>query len=569
MLYTTDIHKECIKYASMQRVVILLIFYGGVVAEMSDLQQTTGLKRHKVGLLAIVGTIYSLTAAGAYGIEDMVPAAGPGLCMVMLVVIPLVWAYPQAFVCAEMGSAIPAEGGPYKWVQETCGEFWGFQMGWWRTIGGYFNTVTYVVLAAGYMTSAFGLSATQEYAVKIAFIVIFTIINLRGIKDVAIVNTVISISILVSFAIVAVLGFAHYNQSPVEPFIPEGQTLIQSIGNALAIGMWMYGGMEAMSIMSEELERPQLIPKALMIAIPLIILTYMIPTMAGLSSLGDWQEWGSEGVSYQDVAAYGGPIFYGFFLIVAVLSNVSLFNGYIASTSRGFFVMAADNLCPNFLVKCDKKRGVPYVGVLTVAIVGFFLCTFDFSSLVVGTVMMSIFASSLTQISGIIRRVRKTHPDGPFKLKVSDALFVAYSAVPFLVGFIAIYLGGTHDFIYSICGIMSGPVIYIVLKLMKGGLTKINPKRYPTNPKTKLAPGDLSRIGIILVMWAVLGVLAVLWFPSFDGAANYDPGVFDNYMLAIKCIIGIGGAIGIILMILGKKKDPAKLFWCDTESVEK
>ena len=106
---------------------------------MSDLQQTTGLKRHKVGLLAIVGTIYSLTAAGAYGIEDMVPAAGPGLCMVMLVVIPLVWAYPQAFVCAEMGSAIPAEGGPYKWVQETCGEFWGFQMGWWRTIGGYFN----------------------------------------------------------------------------------------------------------------------------------------------------------------------------------------------------------------------------------------------------------------------------------------------------------------------------------------------------------------------------------------------------------------------------------------------
>ena len=57
------------KYASMQRVVILLIFYGGLVAEMSDLQQTTGLKRHKVGLLAIVGTIYSLTAAGAYGLS--------------------------------------------------------------------------------------------------------------------------------------------------------------------------------------------------------------------------------------------------------------------------------------------------------------------------------------------------------------------------------------------------------------------------------------------------------------------------------------------------------------------
>ncbi len=52
--------------------------------DMNDLSNK-GLKRHKVGLLAVVGTIYSLTAAGAYGIEDMVPSVGPGLCMVMLI----------------------------------------------------------------------------------------------------------------------------------------------------------------------------------------------------------------------------------------------------------------------------------------------------------------------------------------------------------------------------------------------------------------------------------------------------------------------------------------------------
>ncbi len=69
----------------------------------------------------------------------------------------------------------------------------------------------------------------------------------------------------------------------------------------------------------------------------------MIPTMAGLCSLGDWQQWGSEGMSYQDVAAFGGPIFYSFFIIVAVLSNISLFNGYISSTTLGYIVMAADN----------------------------------------------------------------------------------------------------------------------------------------------------------------------------------------------------------------------------------
>lgn len=533
--------------------------------DMNDLSNT-GLKRHKVGLLAIVGTIYSLTAAGAYGIEDMVPSVGPGLCMVMLIVIPLVWAYPQAFVCAEMGSAIPAEGGPYKWVQETCGEFWGFQMGWWRTLGGYFNTVTYVVLASNYMASAFHLNGTQEYMVKIAFIVVFTIINLRGIKDVAIVNTIISISILIAFAIVAILGFAHYSQSPVQPFIPEGQSLIESIGYGLAIGMWMYGGMEAMSIMSEELEKPQIIPKALMIAIPLIILTYIIPTCAGLSSIGQWENWGSEGVSYVDVAReYGGTIFFSFFLIVAVLSNVSLFNGYIASTSRGFFVMAADNLCPRFLVKCDKKRGVPYVGVLSVAIVSFIICQFNFSQLVIITVTMSIFASSLTQISGILRRTRKTHPDGPFKLKVSDGVFIAYSSVPFLIGFIALYLNGTDYFLFGIIGVISGPVAYIIIKKLYGGMTEINGDRYPVNPKTKLAPGDITRTGVVLIMWAILGIIAIFFFPWYEDPAAYaesygSPGIFDTFITAIKCLTIVSGILGIILTAWGKKQDPAKIF---------
>ena len=45
---------------------------------MSSTNQN-GLKRQKLGLFAIIGMIYSLTAAGAWGIEDMIPGTGPGL----------------------------------------------------------------------------------------------------------------------------------------------------------------------------------------------------------------------------------------------------------------------------------------------------------------------------------------------------------------------------------------------------------------------------------------------------------------------------------------------------------
>ena len=67
---------------------------------------------------------------------------------------------------------------------------------------------------------------------------------------------------------VAGIGLAHWHSNPFEPFIPPGQTLFQSIGAGIAIGMWMYSGYESMSTMAGELEDPQLIPKATLIAIP-------------------------------------------------------------------------------------------------------------------------------------------------------------------------------------------------------------------------------------------------------------------------------------------------------------
>ncbi len=93
---------------------------------------------------------------GAYGIEEMIPASGPGLSLVMLMVLPFVWALPFGLVASELGSVRPQEGGYYKWVQEALGEFWGFQAGWWRTISVYIDNTLYVILAGGYVASAVG-----------------------------------------------------------------------------------------------------------------------------------------------------------------------------------------------------------------------------------------------------------------------------------------------------------------------------------------------------------------------------------------------------------------------------
>ena len=75
-----------------------------------------GLKKHDLKVSTVVFMIFSLVAAGCYGIEEMIPEAGPGLTIIMLIVLPFVWGLPFGLVASELGSVRPQEGGYYKWV---------------------------------------------------------------------------------------------------------------------------------------------------------------------------------------------------------------------------------------------------------------------------------------------------------------------------------------------------------------------------------------------------------------------------------------------------------------------
>ena len=104
---------------------------------MSGRYEEHGIKRQKIGVFYVIAMVYCLCAAGAYGIEDMIPSAGPGLSLLMLLIIPIFWSLPQVLCSAELGSAMPEEGGFYYWAQKGLGEFWGFQIGWWRVLNVY------------------------------------------------------------------------------------------------------------------------------------------------------------------------------------------------------------------------------------------------------------------------------------------------------------------------------------------------------------------------------------------------------------------------------------------------
>ena len=531
---------------------------------MSDHVQR-GLKKHRMTTSTVVFMIFCLCAAGAYGIEDMIPEAGPGLTLVMLIVLPFVWSTPMGLVASELGSAIPEEGGFYKWVQRACGEFWGFQAGWWRTISIYFDNTIYVVLAGSYVASVVDLTPIEEYLFKATIIVTFTYVNIRGIKDVGAVSTVISILVMIAFAMVAAFGFANWQSNPFEPFIPPGQNLLQSIGAGIAIGIWMYSGYESMSTMAGELEDPQVIPKATLITVPLIMAVYILPTMGGLASIGTWSDWASEGgLSYSDVVANHVPALGIVFVFVAVLANLSIFNTYITSGSRGFFALAEDNLAPRALVKCSKDRGVPYVAVLSLGAFSLFLCMFPFEVIVVVDVMLFMAAYVLIFISACILRVKEPDLARPFKIPLRTRGLIAMCVLPISIAFIALFINGTDYFVGGMLALLSGPVAYFIFRRKYGGLTKNDPVRHPVNAKTGLATGDTRRMAWMFGILTTIGITAVFFLPWYDDPQSYTDdygieGLFDILMSCIRWMTAAFGVLTASLLIIARRVETAEL----------
>ncbi len=549
--------------------------------EIGHADGVAGLKKVHMKTRTVVAMIYCLVAAGAFGIEEMVSESGPGIALTMLIIFLIIWAWPISNLVAEAGSLLPSEGGVYVWARDAFGEFWGFQAGWWNTVSIYITNGIYAALVVGYTAQFVDMTPATQFMLKIAMILVFTIINLLGIREVGAVSTAFSIAIMVAFALVALVGFLNWNGNPFDPYFADwggGDVLSPSeaIGGCLAICIWMYCGYECISTLAGEVKNPQVIPKGLLIAMPLIALTYILPTMGGLASIGQWADWSTDGtvgsVGYYAVLADNLGQVWGYaFLFIAIISQCAIFNTYLASGSRGFFVLADDNLCPKFLVKVSKKRGVPYVGVISLALVTALLAQYDFTTLVMAEVVFILALYVIMPLSVV--KLRKL---APIEDRLKHNLFVMpggkygiyfFAGIVLVISIVALMINGTDYFLIGIIGCSSGPLVYVICKWRYGGITKRDPENFPMNPKTKLAFGDtyhLAVYGLVAGFFSVVGSFVLAWWEGEWGEEYYaEEGestfwIFDDYyaMLDMLRWVGIGlMAFGVIMLIVGKFTD--------------
>ena len=413
--------------------------------------------------------MFSYTTGGPFGLEDMVTTSGPGMTLIYLLVLPFFWCIPVSLVSAELTTAMPVEGGFYRWTRAAFGDFWGFLAGWWNWSASFLLGGAYAVLFTDYLVYYFpNITGWKHYLVSVALIAVITWINVRGIQMVGKVATTLEIFIFVPVITMVVIAFAHWQHNPFVPLIPPHQPTFKIFGVGLALGLWLYSGYEQLSTVAEEVESPQrAYPRALALVVPLSIAAYFLPTLAGLASAGNWGQWHT-GYFSEAAKIIGGSWLGTWMTLAAMVGNVALLNSTVLTTTRMPFAMAEDGYLPVALTRKHSLYGTPWMAIVVSAIIYALLAWQSLGQLISVYIWLRSATTVLTVLSAW--KLRKTRPDMPraFLIPGGSLGLVYVVAAPVVMAMVALLGSDRFAVIGGAIAMVLGPLVYAAVG-RKGG----------------------------------------------------------------------------------------------------
>ncbi len=393
----------------------------------------------RAGFFYFVFVMFAYTTGGPFGMEEMVTTSGPGLTLVYLLLIPFFWCIPVSLVAAELTTAIPVEGGFYRWVRAGYGNFWGFLAGWWNWSASWLLGGSYAVLFSDYLAVFFpSLIGWKHYLVSVALIALLAYVNIRGIQMVGIVSTILEFSVLIPVFVLCVMAAPRWHFQPFHPFVPPHVPAFQVFGVGLALGLWLYSGYEQCSSVAEEIENPQRsFPNALAIVVPLSMATYFAPALFSLAALGNWEKWTT---AYLPAAALliGGSALGVAMTAAAMLGNVSLLNATVLTSTRMPSSMAEDGYLPPVFAAKHNKYGTPWIAILISSVIYALLAFHTLAQLLTVYVWLRSLVTVLTVLAAW--KLRKTQPETkrPFRIPWGRAGLAYVVIAPILMTIVAL-----------------------------------------------------------------------------------------------------------------------------------
>jgi amino acid transporter len=432
---------------------------------MASGQSAASVAVKKAGLLSFVFVMYSYTTAGPFGLEDQVTNSGPGMTLIYHLVLPFFWCIPISLVAAELTTAMPVQGGFYRWTRAAFGDFWGFLAGWWNWCASFLLGSSYAVLFTDYLSFFFPrITGWKHYLISVLMIVAISYVNIRGIKTVGKIATVLETLVFLPIAAMCVMSVRMWHHNPFVPLIPPHQHVFQVFGVGLALGLWLYSGYEQLSTVAGEVEDPQKnYPRALAWVVPLSVATYFVPTACALAALGNWQDWHTR--YFSDAAQLIGGPWLGFAMtMAAAVMFVSILNSTVLSSTRMPFAMAEDGYLSPFLTRLHPTFGTPWVAILISAAIYSVLAWHSLTQLISVYIWLRIATSVMTVLSAWELRRKRPELERAFRIPWGGK-GMAYAVIaPLIMSGFALVASDKFGLRYGPVVLLLGPVAYLFFR---------------------------------------------------------------------------------------------------------
>lgn len=313
----------------------------------------------------------SMIGAGVFA--ALAPAAAAaGSALLLGVALAAALAYANATSSAQLAAVHPVAGGTYAYGRARLGEWWGFAAGWSFVIGKTASCAAMALVVGAYAAP----QALRPVAALVT--VLLVVLNTRGITRTAQATRVLVGVTLAVLALVVAVAAWHATADDGAPglaAVVPSDASPYGVAQAASVMFFAFAGYARVATLGEEVRNPRVvIPRAIQIALGVVVVVYLVVAAAALAVLGPERLAGSTAPLADVVAAAGAPELEPVVRAGAAVAALGALLGLIAGVGRTAFAMAREGDLPRGLAHVDTNHHVPQraevaVGAVVVGVV--------------------------------------------------------------------------------------------------------------------------------------------------------------------------------------------------------
>lgn len=329
-----------------------------------------GLARRLTTTDAVVVGLSAMLGAGVFAVWGPAAAAAGAGVLVALGIAAVV-AFCNAVASAQLARFHPSSGGTYVFGRAVLGPWWGFIAGWGFVVG---KTASCAAMAMTFAAYAVPVGGWWQRGAAAAVVVVFTLANLRGVTRTATMAKVL-LAVTLSVLVVFIGLSATRSPAPTEALAPTGGAL--GVLQAAGLLFFAFAGYARIATLAEEVRRPEMLGRAILLALGTALVLYAAVGWIVVSALGADLPASTTPLADAAVALgldWAGPVV----RIGAATAALGALLALLAGVSRTTLAMAREHDLPAVLASVDARHRVPdHAQVLIGALVVVLVLTLD------------------------------------------------------------------------------------------------------------------------------------------------------------------------------------------------